>query len=243
MNSTISTALLATLGTFMFSLSCFGQDAKFYELANLQKHDHGFSSNEVLDIDKEWMEWIENQFCEIPDMGPLGPGPFLPDPAVAGLDYFTFEFKPVMLARWQNGGFHVEFGLMDISNGFFKIEISDQMALMQSFSYNGSSVIDGEVHGLIDIEDYISKGGGNLMSEAIVMAYRQESRSESGKEPGRYPWEVEELAILILPEDDPDIDPLTGLAIAPWDKDDDGILDQEKELPSDDDRSDHPGDK
>ena len=45
MNTTISTALFATLGIFMFSHSCFGQDNRQQTFSVLEKYD--YSLNEV----------------------------------------------------------------------------------------------------------------------------------------------------------------------------------------------------
>ncbi|MCH2183360.1 MAG: hypothetical protein MK108_15280 [Mariniblastus sp.] len=236
MNTTLSTILLATFGIFMFSLSCFGQDARFQDLSVIQKYDHGSSSDEIVEMDEDYLQWLEAQVRAPVLDGPQGPGPFLPgthaenDWRVQGP---VVHGAIVVGSPADLPGEHKD-SWAGISNGFIWITTAESS--VRNFA------LDAVVHGLIDIEDYISKGG-NFMDEAVLMAYRQEGGHESGKEVGHYPWSEEELVILILPTDDPEIDPLTGLLIAPWDKDDDGILDQEKALPTDDDRSDHPLDR
>jgi hypothetical protein len=252
MNTTISTVLFATLGIFMFSLSCFGQDARLHDLSVFQKYDHGSSSNKIDEIDNDFLKWLEEQVREpVPD-GPQGPGPFLPEtdtqddwrvqgPVIQGA---IVVGNPADLPEKPKDNW------TGISNGFIWMEPNGVLWegtekgviwITTDKSTVRNVVTDALVHGLIDIEDYISKGGEDMMSDAVLMAYRQGHRGESGREVGTYPWTEEELAVLIFPPNDNDIDPKTGLLNPPWG--DDGIIDQEKELPSDDDRSEHPGDK
>ena len=220
MNYSTPTRVFATLSICLFSFSCFAQDARLYDLSEFKAFDHELNSNDTLELDREWLAWIERQ---APHVGPPvpGPGPFLPRTDVEEL--LNYE-NMVMMDQLKSGGSDVQHGWEEISNGFIKLD-----------------GIDGDVSSLIDIEDYISKGGEDMMSDAVLMAYRQGHRGESGREVGTYPWTEEELAVLIFPPNDNDIDPKTGLLNPPWG--DDGIIDQEKELPSDDDRSEHPGDK
>ena len=196
MNTTISTAKFAALGIFMFSLSCFGQETRLHDLSVFQKYDHSLSTNEIDEIDNDYLKWLLEQARETVPDGPLpqGPGPFLPETDV----HDGFLYGPVMMARWQDGGFHFEFGLVEISNGFVKL--------------------------------------GDIKGNVWEME-RQQDSAETGDDL----WSDDELAI--LPEDDLILS-FMGLISRPWmSKDDDGILDQEKEFPSDDDRSDHPRDR
>lgn len=251
MNTTFPTVLFATLGIFMFSLCCFGQDARLHDLSVFQKYDHGSSSNKIDEIDNDYLKWLEEQLRETVPDGPQGPGPFLPEtdtqddwrvqgPVIQGA---IVVGNPADLPEKPKDNW------TGISNGFIWMEPNGVVWegtekgviwITTDKSTVRNVVMDAVVHGLIDIEDYISKGG-NLMDEAVLMAYRQEGGHESGKEVGHYPWSEEEL--VILPEDDLLLSYM-GLISRPWmSKDDDGILDQEKELPSDDDRSDHPRDR
>jgi len=102
MNTTISTALFAALGIFTFSLSCFGQESGPQTSSVLERCGNGL--NEVdsdLGIESMLLTPVEDSDVETyaSSAGPLGAGPFLPETGVTGLDYFTFEFMPVMMAR------------------------------------------------------------------------------------------------------------------------------------------------
>ena len=211
MNYSLSNALYAILGVLLLSLSSFGQDARLHDLSVMQINGHGSrsedSTNDNGRIISDYL--IDEPFRYPEDLGPLGPGPFQPEVDVQ--DDWNYE-GPVVLGGIVVGNpadlpTDPKNSLVGVSNGFIWV-----------------GAMDALVDGLIDIEDYISKGGGDLQTDVVMLA---------GRTGG---WFEDERLVLIIPQDDPTIDPNTGLLILPWAKK--GYLDQEKVLPTDDDRSD-----
>ena len=210
MSYSLSASVHAMIGVLMFSLSCYAQDRRLPDLSVVQLGSHSaHATNEVIFLRDDML--LLEQFV---DLGAPGSGPFLPGtgsengwnidgPANMG---GIVVFNPADTLMDPE---HFEVG---ISNGFF-----------------GMSALDAVVHGLIDIEDYLSKGGSNLQTDIVVLPDNIDGRSQ------------EEKLVLVIPQDDPEIDPNSGLLLPPWHEN--GYLDQVKDLPTDDDRSDHPLDR
>ena len=210
MNYSLSASVHAMTGVLMFGLSSFAQDARFDDLSVVQLGSHSVNAkNDVVFLRDDRI--FAEQFI---DLGPRGPGPFLPEtdsengwnidgPAMMGGIVVLNPADTLMDPE------HFEVG---ISNGFIRM-----------------SALDAVVHGLIDIEDYLSKGGSNLQTDVVLLA------------DSMHRWSQYEKLVLVLPQDDPKIDPNSGLLLPPWHEN--GYLDQVKDLPTDEDRSDHPLDR
>ena len=210
MNYSLSTSLYAIFGVVMFSLSGFAQEVTFHDLSIVQLGSHqAHSTNDVAFL----MDEIPT-IGPIVDLGPRGPGPFLPETDTEN----TWNlYGPVIMGGIVVGNpadTLMEPGKdeVQISNGFLRV-----------------AAIEAVVHGLIDIEDYLSKGGGNLQTDIVVLLDNIDDRSQ------------EEKLVLVIPQDDPEIDPATGLLLPPWHEK--GYVDHLKERPTDDDRFDHPLDR
>ncbi len=261
MNTTFSTVLLAALSVFMFSLSCFGQSAGLHDLAVIQMHDHELTSDETSEMGEDYARWWEEQVRGPLPEGPQGPGPFLPETQTE--DDWLVQ-NPEVLGAIVVGnpadlpGEHTN-NWAGISNGFIWMTAANRRAAGQTSGSRGGSYIDlhaiatlglvqvnaweAMVSGLIDIEDYLSKGGENMMDDAVLLAHWQGHRGRLGKENyGSFPLTKggsKGEVILVIPQDDPRIDPITGLLILPWEKK--GYLDREEPLPGNGRRCDEPG--
>ena len=230
MNYSLSNTLYAVLAVLMFGLSSFAQDASLYDLGIVKM---GSRSADSTNDYGSFLQDDRPRLAHVVDVGPLGPGPFQPNadredewnhdgPVVRG--GISVGNPADHLTDPENSWSGISNGFIYLGDGIVVWETTEKNSWLdnsQGVIWIGTEKFSNNA--LIDIEDYISRGGAGLY-DSVDPTQR---------------FNEDDLLILVIPQDDPDVDPNTGLLIAPWDKDVDGILDQLKELPSDDDRSDH----